>query len=74
MTKSAYLFDIIRTPVGKYGGTLASVRPDDLAAWVIKKLLERNSTIDPLHIEDVIFGAANQAGEDNYLLLLAELR
>jgi acetyl-CoA C-acetyltransferase len=65
MTKSAYLFDIIRTPVGKYGGTLASVRPDDLAAWVIKKLLERNSTIDPLHIEDVIFGAANQAGEDN---------
>ncbi len=65
MTKSAYIIDILRTPVGKYGGTLASVRPDDLAAWVIKKLLERNPKIDPQHIEDVVFGAANQAGEDN---------
>ncbi len=65
MTKSAYIIDILRTPVGKYGGTLASVRPDDLAAWVIKKLLKRNSKIDPEHIEDVVFGAANQAGEDN---------
>lgn len=60
-----YIIDIIRTPVGKFGGTLASVRPDDLAAIVIKKLLERNSSIDPKVIEDVIFGAANQAGEDN---------
>jgi 3-oxoadipyl-CoA thiolase len=65
MTKSAYIIDILRTPVGKYGGTLASVRPDDLAAWVIKKLLERNSNLDPKQIEDVVFGAANQAGEDN---------
>jgi len=65
MAKSAYIIDILRTPVGKYGGTLASVRPDDLAAWVIKKLLERNPTIDPSQIEDVVFGAANQAGEDN---------
>lgn len=65
MTKSAYIVDILRTPVGKYGGTLASVRPDDLAAWVIKKVLERNPTIDPNQIEDVVFGAANQAGEDN---------
>lgn len=65
MTKSAYIIDILRTPVGKYGGTLASVRPDDLAAWMIKKLLERNPKIDPKQIEDVVFGAANQAGEDN---------
>jgi acetyl-CoA C-acetyltransferase len=63
--KQAYIVDILRTPVGKYGGTLASVRPDDLAALVIKKLLERNPSIDPNKIEDVIFGAANQAGEDN---------
>ena len=65
MTNSAYIIDILRTPVGKYGGTLASVRPDDLAGWVIKKLLERNPEADPSQIEDVVFGAANQAGEDN---------
>jgi len=65
MTNSAYIIDILRTPVGKYGGALASVRPDDLAAWVIKKLLERNPEADPSQIEDVVFGAANQAGEDN---------
>jgi 3-oxoadipyl-CoA thiolase len=65
MSKSAYIIDILRTPVGKYGGTLASVRPDDLAAGVIKKLLDRNPKIDSKQIEDVVFGAANQAGEDN---------
>jgi len=65
MTKSAYIVDILRTPVGKFGGTLSSVRPDDLAAEVIKKLIERNPGLDPLLIEDVVFGAANQAGEDN---------
>jgi len=63
--KTAYIVDILRTPIGKYGGSLASVRPDDMAALVIKKILERNPTIDPNQIEDVIFGAANQAGEDN---------
>lgn len=63
--KPAYIIDILRTPIGKYGGTLASVRPDDLAAHVIKKLMERNPTIPINEIEDVIFGAANQAGEDN---------
>lgn len=63
--KAAYIIDIIRTPIGKYGGSLASVRPDDLAAWVIMKILERNSAIDLALIEDVVFGAANQAGEDN---------
>ncbi len=63
--KTAFIVDIIRTPVGKYGGALARMRPDDLAALVIKRLMERNETIDGNEIEDVIFGAANQAGEDN---------
>lgn len=63
--EAACIIDILRTPIGKYGGALASVRPDDLACLVIRKLLERNPTIDPTQIEDVIFGAANQAGEDN---------
>lgn len=63
--RSAYIIDILRTPIGKFGGKLASVRPDDLAAHVIGKLVERNADIDPTLIEDVIFGAANQAGEDN---------
>lgn len=63
--KAAYIVDILRTPIGKYAGTLASVRPDDLAAHAIKKLLERNPSIDPKLIEDVVVGAANQSGEDN---------
>jgi len=63
--KSAYIVDIIRTPIGKFGGCLSTVRPDDLAALVISKLIERNPSIDVNLIEDVIFGAANQAGEDN---------
>jgi len=77
--ESAYVIDIIRTPIGKFGGTLSSVRPDDLAAFVIRKLVERNNEIDPALIEDVIMGAANQAGEDNrnvarMALLMAGLR
>lgn len=63
--KTAYIVDILRTPIGKYGGALASVRPDDLLALAIKKLMERNAAIDPQLIEDVIAGAANQSGEDN---------
>ena len=63
--KTAYIVDILRTPIGKFGGTLATVRPDDLAAHVIKSLVERNPSFDTSLIEDVIFGAANQAGEDN---------
>ena len=62
---TAYIVDIARTPVGKFGGTLSSVRPDDLAAHIIKSLLERQKNFDPQLLEDVIFGAANQAGEDN---------
>ncbi|MDH4058453.1 MAG: acetyl-CoA C-acyltransferase [Cyclobacteriaceae bacterium] len=61
----AYVVDILRTPIGKYGGTLSSIRPDDLAAHVIKKLMERNPSVSLESIEDVVFGAANQSGEDN---------
>lgn len=60
-----YIVDAIRTPIGKYGGALSSVRPDDLLALAIKGLLQRNAGIDLSLIEDVIAGAANQAGEDN---------
>ncbi len=60
-----YIIDAIRTPIGKYGGALSNVRPDDLLADVIKALVARNPDIDPGRIEDVIAGAANQAGEDN---------
>lgn len=63
--KRAYIVDILRTPIGKYGGMLAGVRPDDLAALVIRKLIERNPSVDVNAIEDVVFGAANQSGEDN---------
>ncbi len=63
--QTVYIIDTIRTPVGKYGGMLSIIRPDDLLANVIKALLQRNSTIDVNDIEDVIAGAANQAGEDN---------
>jgi 3-oxoadipyl-CoA thiolase len=65
MTKTAYVIDALRTPVGRFGGSLATVRPDDLAAHVIKALMQKHPEIDWNDIEDVIFGAANQAGEDN---------
>lgn len=63
--KPVYIIDAIRTPVGKYGGALSSVRPDDLLAHVIRELLFRNAGIDSNAIEDIIAGDANQAGEDN---------
>lgn len=63
--KTAYIVDILRTPIGKYAGALAGVRPDDLLAHAIKTLVERNKAIDLALIEDVIAGAANQSGEDN---------
>lgn len=63
--KQAYLVDGIRTPIGNLGGSLAPVRPDDLAALVIKELLNRNAAVDTAAIADVIMGCANQAGEDN---------
>jgi 3-oxoadipyl-CoA thiolase len=62
--RDAWLVSAVRTPIGRYGGALASVRPDDLAAVAIKAAIER-AGIDPALIEDVILGCANQAGEDN---------
>ena len=63
--KDAYLIDGVRKAVGNYTGSLSTVRTDDMAALVLKKLLERNTTIDATAIGDVILGCANQAGEDN---------
>src|SRR6187397_1200934 len=63
--KDVFIIDAIRTPIGKYGGALSTVRPDDLLAIVIHALLQRNSSIDMNEVEEVIAGAANQAGEDN---------
>jgi 3-oxoadipyl-CoA thiolase len=62
---AAYICDAVRTPFGRYGGALAGVRPDDLAAIPIQALLRRNAALDPAAIDDVILGCANQAGEDN---------
>ncbi len=63
--KQAYIVDAIRTPIGSFGGTLAPVRADDLAAIPIRELMKRNPDLDSSAIEDLIFGCANQAGEDN---------
>ena len=63
--KTVYVIDAVRTPIGRYGGALSTVRPDDMLAHVIKALLQRNNSIDVNAIEDVIAGDANQAGEDN---------
>ncbi len=63
--KTAYVIDVVRTPVGKYAGALSSFRPDDLLAHVIRSLLLRNTSVDVHDIEEVLAGAANQAGEDN---------
>ena len=63
--KDVFVIDALRTPIGKFAGALSTIRPDDLAAMTIKALIERNPQIDVNEIEDVILGAANQAGEDN---------
>lgn len=63
--KEAFIIDGVRTPIGKFGGTLGAVRTDDLAALVIKELMSRNEGLDPATIDDCIMGCANQAGEDN---------
>jgi acetyl-CoA acetyltransferase len=62
--REAWIVDAVRTPIGRHGGALASVRPDDLAALVIRAIVERTG-VDPASIEDVVLGCANQAGEDN---------
>src|SRR3954464_14275505 len=61
----AYICDAVRTPIGRYGGSLAHVRADDLAAIPIRALIERNRQVDWTEVDDVILGCANQAGEDN---------
>ena len=61
----AFVCDTVRTPLGRFGGSLSTVRPDDLAALTISTLMERNAGVDWDATDDVIFGAANQAGEDN---------
>jgi len=63
--KNAFIIDGVRTPIGNFGGTLSTIRTDDLAALVLKELVKRNTTIDVKQIGDVIMGCANQAGEDN---------
>jgi 3-oxo-5,6-didehydrosuberyl-CoA/3-oxoadipyl-CoA thiolase len=63
--KQAFIVSGLRTPIGRYGGALSSVRTDDLAALVLKKLLEAHPDLDPAGIDDVVMGCANQAGEDN---------
>ncbi len=65
MSKDVFIVDGLRSPIGSFGGTLSTIRPDDLAATVIKGLMDRHPNLDPLLIEDVILGCANQAGEDN---------
>jgi acetyl-CoA acyltransferase len=61
----AYIYEAVRTPFGRYGGALAGVRPDDLAAHALTSLLERVPALDPAHVDDVILGNANGAGEEN---------
>ncbi|AXK32523.1 thiolase family protein [Streptomyces armeniacus] len=63
--RDVYVVDSVRTPVGKYGGALAQVRPDDLAAHVVRALLDRTPALDPARVGDVVFGNANGAGEEN---------
>ena len=63
--RDVFVVDAVRTPVGRFGGALSGVRPDDLGAVVIKALLERNPDLDPARVDEVYFGAANQSGEDN---------
>ncbi|UTT66815.1 3-oxoadipyl-CoA thiolase [Janibacter sp. CX7] len=63
--RRAYLVDGVRTPIGRYGGALSSVRPDDLSAHTIRELLARHPDLDPELVDDVVVGCANQAGEDN---------
>lgn len=62
---AAYIYDHVRTPIGRFGGALSESRPDDLAALVVKEIAARNSKLDPARIDDIFFGDANGAGEDN---------
>lgn len=63
--QTAYIVDAVRTPIGRYGGKLSTIRPDDMLALMLRSLMTRNPSLDPAAVEDVIAGATNQAGEDN---------
>src|SRR5688572_27071055 len=63
--REAFICDAVRTPIGRYGGSLSSIRADDLAAIPLRALRQRNPGVDWAQVDDVIFGCANQAGEDN---------
>jgi 3-oxoadipyl-CoA thiolase len=63
--QAAYIVDAVRTPIARYGGALSTIRPDDMLALMLRSLMARNPSVDPSSVEDVIAGAANQAGEDN---------
>src|SRR6188768_1057787 len=63
--RQVFICDAIRTPIGRYGGTLAGIRPDDLGAIPLQALMQRNPRVDWTAVDDVYFGCANQAGEDN---------
>ncbi|UYQ92266.1 acetyl-CoA C-acyltransferase [Chitinophaga horti] len=65
LRKTVYIADAVRSPIGRYGGALSSIRPDDLLALMLSSLANRNPGLDPAAIEDIIAGATNQAGEDN---------
>src|SRR5215212_4312713 len=65
MVTEVFLYDAVRTPFGRYGGALAGVRPDDLAAHVLRTLVDRAPALDPARIDEVVLGNANGAGEDN---------
>ncbi|MEY4018881.1 MAG: hypothetical protein RLZZ590_181, partial [Actinomycetota bacterium] len=65
MTSSAFIYDFVRTPFGRYGKSMAGFRPDDLAGFVVRELISRNQNIEPAAIDDIILGDANGAGEDN---------
>src|SRR4051812_30691330 len=63
--RDAYICDAVRTPIGRYAGALSAIRPDDLAAIPLQSLMARNAKVDWTAVDDVMFGCANQAGEDN---------
>jgi len=65
VTRDVFLYDAVRTPFGKYGGALAGVRPDDLAALVVRSIVERAPALDPSQVDEIVLGNANGAGEDN---------
>ncbi|MFM8958801.1 MAG: 3-oxoadipyl-CoA thiolase, partial [Bacteroidota bacterium] len=63
--EDVFILDALRTPIGKYAGALSGLRPDDMAAHLVRSMMERHPELDPQHLEELVLGAANQAGEDN---------